>query len=91
MITAARLVVLSIVAATVVFCIVQDRLTAAGARHYVQLQQAAIAGGGPAVTIDGIMRPAVRRSVRDALLSSAGVMAVGCAGAALIARRDRRG
>jgi len=91
MVTAARVVVFTFVAAVVVFCVVQDRLTEAGAREYVQLQGAALAGAGPAVTIDQIMKPAVRRSVRDALFSSAAVVTVGLTGAAAVARRSRRG
>lgn len=78
------------VAAIVVFCIVQDRLTAAGAREYVRLQRAAIAGSGPPVTVDAIMKPAVRHSVREGLLWSGVVLAGGCAAAAAVARRSRR-
>jgi hypothetical protein len=55
-------------AAVVVFAVVQDRVTAAGARRYVALQRAALAGRGPAVTIDQIMRPAIAQSVREGLL-----------------------
>ena len=90
MITTARVVVFTFVAALVVFCIVQDRLTAAGAREYVRLQRAAIAGTGPAVTVDAIMKPAVRRSVQEALLWSGVVMGGGFAVAAAVARRSRR-
>jgi hypothetical protein len=90
MVTASRLVVFTFVAGLVVFCVVQDRLTAAGANEYVRMQRAALAGAGPAVTIDEIMKPAVRRSVRVALLSSAGVVGAGLTGAAVVARRSRR-
>jgi hypothetical protein len=55
-------------AALVVFAVVQDRVTAAGARRYVELQRAALAGGAHPVTVDEIMRPAVSRSVREGLL-----------------------
>ena len=86
-----RVVVFSFVAAFGAFCIVQDRVTAAGARRYVRLQRAAIAAGGPAVTIDEVMSPAVRASVRDGLLSAAGTMTAGLGVAAAVARRSRRG
>ena len=91
MTTTARVVVFSFVAAVVVFCVVQDRLTAQGAREYVRRQHAASAGTGPAVTIDQVMKPAVRRSVHDGLQWSVVVMAVGLTGAAAVARRSRRG
>jgi hypothetical protein len=91
MITAARVVVFSFVAALVVFCVVQDRLTAAGTREYVTRHRAALEGSGPPVTIDEIMRPAVRHSVQEGLLQSAGVLAVGLTGAIVIARRTPRG
>ena len=84
-----RVVVFSFLAAIVAFCIVQDRVTAAGARRYVALQRAALEGVGPAVTIDQVMRPFVRTSVRDGLFAAAGVLAVGVAAAAGVARRRR--
>jgi hypothetical protein len=71
-------------AAGVVFCVVQDRVTAAGARQYVALHQA-----GRAVTLDDVVAPAVRRSVRLGLASSGGVIVVG-AGLALAAGKRRR-
>ena len=76
----------TLVATVVVFCIVQDRVTADGARRYVALQKAALAGRGSTVTIDEVMQPAVARSVRLALLSGGAVAAVGVA-AGLVARR----
>lgn len=63
-------------AALAAFCIVQDRVTADGARRYVALQREALAGGGAAVTVDEVMQPAVDRSVRQ------GLLAAGIAGAA---------
>ncbi len=90
MITTARVVVFSFVAAVVVFCVVQDRLTAEGARDYVQRQRAAIAGAGPAVTIDEVMKPAVRRSVREGLQWSGIVMSAGLVTAGAVSRRSRR-
>jgi hypothetical protein len=83
-------VVFTFVAAFVVFCIVQDRLTARGADRYVRLQRAAAAGAGPAVTIDQIMKPAVHNAVQQGLMWSAAVVGCGIAGAAVVARRGRR-
>jgi hypothetical protein len=86
-----RVAVFGFVAALVAFCIVQDRGTAAGARQYVDMYRAAASGARPAVTIDEIMRPAVRGSVRDGLVWAGGITAAGLSGAALLARRARRG
>jgi hypothetical protein len=68
-------------AAVVVFAVVQDRVTAAGARRYVELQRAALDGRGHAVTVDEIMRPAIAQSVRQGLLWG-GVVLVGGMGIA---------
>jgi hypothetical protein len=77
----------TLAAAIVVFCIVQDRVTADGARRYVALQKAALAGRGSAVTIDEVMQPAVARSVRLAFLSGGAVAAVGVAAGLVVRRR----
>jgi len=74
-------------AALVVFAIVQDRVTAAGARRYVMLQRAALAGHGPAVTVDAIMRPAIAQSVHDGLVWGGVVLASGVGIAAAVAAR----
>ena len=74
-------------AALVVFCVVQDRVTAEGARRYVALQREAIAGRGPAVTVDEIMQPAIARSVRVAVLWSGTVGVAGVAAALAVRRR----
>ena len=66
-----------VLAAFAAFCVVQDRITAAGARRYVALQREALAGRGKHVTIEEVMRPAIDRSVRGGLLAAAGVMAIG--------------
>jgi hypothetical protein len=55
-------------AALVVFAAVQDRVTAAGARRYVAASRASLAGGSPRVTIDEVVAPAVRRSVIEAAM-----------------------
>ena len=78
---------IAVAVASVVFCIVQDRVTAAGARQYVERQRAAAAGQQAAVTIDEIMRPAVRRSVAQALMWSAVVLVMGTSAA--FAMRER--
>jgi hypothetical protein len=84
-----RLLLLALGAAVVVFCIVQDRVTAAAARRYVQLHREA---GGPASAprLDEVMVPAVRRSVRDGLLSGIAGGAVVLGAGALAARRRHR-
>ena len=69
------------VAALVVFAVVQDRVTASGARQYVALQRPALAaGGGAPVTIEEVMAPAIRRSVLQGLMWTAVVVAGGWAG-----------
>jgi hypothetical protein len=78
------MVVASIVAAIAVFLVVQDRLTAAGARDYVARQGGAAAGQMAPVTIDEVMRPAVARSVRVGLLWAGVVLAAGLAAAAAV-------
>lgn len=85
-----RVAVFAFVAAFVAFCIVQDRATAAGARRYVELQRDAIAGAGPAVRMDEVMRPAVRASVRQGLAWAGLTGVVAYAGATLVARRITR-
>lgn len=80
----------SVLAGFVVFCAVQDRVTAGGARRYVSLQRQALAGEGRLVTIDEVMGPAVDRSVRQGTLSGAAVAAAGVALGALVRRRARR-
>lgn len=84
-----RLVVFTFLAALAVFCIVQDRTTAAGARQYALRALAAIDRHEPVPPIDSVMRPAVRRSVRLGLLSANGVLITGMAAAAVVARRHR--
>jgi hypothetical protein len=54
-----------------------------------------LAGQGPAVSVDEMMRPAVRHSVRRGLVWSAAVGAVGLVGTLVVkgvlTRRSRRG
>jgi len=84
--TPRALVVLVFVAALVVFSIVQDRVTAAGAREYVVRQRATLAGRSAPVTVDEVMRPAVERSVRQGLLWGGVVLVAGLG----LARAQRR-
>jgi ABC-type Fe3+ transport system permease subunit len=84
-----RLVVFSFVAAMVVFCVVQDRVTAAGAQQYALQALAALEQHQPVAPIDSVMRPAVRRSVKLGLLSANIVLTVGIATAVVVSRRHR--
>lgn len=79
------------VAALVVFAAVQDRVTAAGAREYVAQQRMAIAGRPTPVTIEDVMATAVRRSVRDGLIWFAVVMAGGLVASFLVPGSGFRG
>ena len=80
--------VATLLAALAVFCVIQDRVTAAGARRYVALQREALAGRGQAVTVDAIMRPAVEQSVHDGLVWGGGVLIAGLGAAGAMARRN---
>jgi hypothetical protein len=88
---AVRLVLATLVAAVVVFLGVQDHEIGAGAGRYVAAERAALAGRGPAVSVDEMMRPAVRDSVRRGLMWSGIVGAVGLVGTIVLTRRSRRG
>lgn len=63
--------------AIVTFAVVQDRVTAAGARRYAAVSRAAIARGTANVTIERVMAPSIRSSVRWAAGSAALVLLVG--------------
>jgi hypothetical protein len=82
-VTPGRLVLASLACSLAVFCIVQDRVAAAGVGRYVVLKRAALAGGGPDVTVDGVMVPAVRTSVARGLAWGGGALAAGLAITAL--------
>ena len=73
--------------AIAVFCVVQDRVTAAGARRYVALQRDALAGHGRPVTVDEVMQPAIDRSVRLGLMSSGAVAGLGVAAGLVLRSR----
>jgi hypothetical protein len=78
-VTPGRLLLASLACSLAVFCIVQDRVAAAGVGRYLELKRAALAGAGPDVTIDGVMLPAVARSVGLGLTWGGGVLAAGLA------------
>ena len=82
------ILLLTFAAALAVFAIVQDRVTAAGARQYVTQQNAALAGRGAPVTIDEVMQPAVRHSVRLGASWAAVVIAVGLTAATALRTRQ---
>jgi hypothetical protein len=84
------IVMITGIVALVVFCVVQDRVTAAGARRYAALQRDALAGRGHAVTIDEIMQPAIEQSVRQGLYWGGGVMVAGLGVAGAVAQRGSR-
>ena len=90
MVVRARVIlIVSALAAVVVFAAVQDRVTAAGARRYVALQRDAIAGHGRAVTVDEVMRPAIERSVHQGLMWGGAVLVAGASVAGVVSRRHR--
>ena len=88
---AVRLVLVSIAAAAVVFCAVQDREMAAGVGRYVAAQRAALAGQGPAVGVDDVLAPAARESVRRGLMWGGLTASAGLIASAVVARRSGRG
>jgi hypothetical protein len=83
------IVLLTVVAAVIVFAYVQDRVTASGAREYVMRQREAIERRGSDVTIDEVMEPAVDRSVRQGVTWGTMVLVAGFSAAAFVAMRRR--
>jgi hypothetical protein len=82
------ILIVTAVAAVVVFAVVQDRVTAAGARRYVAIQRDALAGRAQPVTVDEIMRPAIQRSVHQGLLWGGAVLVAGVGLAVAIGRSN---
>ena len=70
-------VIASCLAALAVFAVVQDRITAGGARRYVVMQRESLSGRGQPVTIDEIMGPAIESSVRQGALWGGLVLVTG--------------
>jgi glutamate-1-semialdehyde aminotransferase len=83
------IVLLTVVAAVIVFAYVQDRVTASGAREYVMRQREAIERRGSVVTIDEVMKPAVDRSVRQGVTWGTMVLVAGFSAATFVAMRRR--
>lgn len=83
------IVLLTMVAAVIVFAYVQDRVTASGAREYVTRQRDALERGGSEVTIDQVMEPAVDQSVRQGVTWGTMVLLAGLAAAAFVGTRRR--
>jgi hypothetical protein len=81
-----RAAVFVFVAALVVFCVVQDRITARGVHDYVTAQRAALAGERPLLTIEQVMQPAVQRSVEQGALWATATVAAGFPIAMLVER-----
>ena len=80
------ILLIAVAVAMMTFAVVQDRVTAAGARRYVALQRDAAAGQRDPVTIDEVVKPAARQSVHQGLVWSGAVLAAGVALAALAGR-----
>src|SRR3954470_23193690 len=77
----------TLLAAITVFALVQDRVTAAGARRYVAGQRAALRAGSTPLIVDDVMRPAIAESVREAATWSSAVLLLGVAAAVTVGRR----
>ena len=61
--THGKALAISAVVAVATFAVVQDRVTAAGARQYVALQRVAMAEGRQGPSIETVMAPARARAV----------------------------
>lgn len=86
----ARGVVFACIAAIVVFAVVQDRVTVAGVGEYVSAYRDRAAGGRPPVSIDEIMKPAVRRAAWRGALWGGAVLIAGLGGTIAMRRRTSR-
>ena len=86
---ARRVVVFTFLAALAVFCVVQDRVTAAGAQRYGAEAVAAVAAHRAVPPVDTVMGPAIRRSVRLGLAAAGGVLITGFVAAAAVGRSTR--
>jgi hypothetical protein len=63
---------------------------AEAAGRYADLQRDALAGRGPAVTVTGVLEPAIRESVEVAAAWGGGVFGAGAVVAVLAGRGARR-
>jgi hypothetical protein len=84
--TRRAVVVATLLLAVATFAVVQDRVTAAGARSYAAMSRAAVARGDRPPGMEEVMTPAIRRSVRWALASGTAVLVLGLG----LASRARR-
>ena len=83
------ILLLTLIAVVITFAVVQDRVTAAGARRYVALHREAAAGRRAPVSIDEVVKPAVRQSVRQGLMWSGAVLVAGVLLASFVGRRPQ--
>ena len=72
------------------FAYMQDLWMAEAAGRYADLQRDALAGRGPAVTVTGVLEPAIRESVEVGAAWGGGAFGAGAVVAA-VARRASRG
>jgi hypothetical protein len=72
------------------FAYMQDLWMAEAAGRYADLQRDALAGRGPAVTVTGVLEPAIRESVEVAAAWGGGVFGAGAVVAVLAGRGARR-
>ena len=86
----ARAVVFICIAAIVVFAVVHDRVTVAGVGEYIAAYHDAAAGRRPPVTIDEIMKPAVRRAAWQGATWGGVVLIAGLGGTIALRRRTHR-
>ncbi len=80
------IIVVTCALALATFAVVQDRVTAAGARLYAATARAAIARGTEGVRLEEVMAPAIRRSLRWGVASGGTVLVVGLTVARLFRR-----
>lgn len=83
------LVAASVLAGLFTFAVIQDRITAAGARQYVAMQREQAAAGRAPVRVDAVMAPAIASSARQGALWGGGVFGLGLIVAAAAARLGR--
>ena len=72
------------------FAYMQDLWMAEAAGRYADLQRDALAGRGPAVTVTGVLEPAIRESVEVGAAWGGGVFGAGAVIAGLVGRGSRR-
>jgi len=73
------IVITTCVLAVATFSVVQDRVTAAGARRYAAIARQAVASGNRPPSIEEVMTPAIRASVGWGSAGAVAVLVVGLA------------